>query len=528
MKRILAALVTLVMMAVLLPAGAETAETASRTIRLVIMTDLHYASLYNPDEPGDALYNASQSEVRLMHENDMILDAALREAAGLNPDALLISGDMSSNGELGGIETLARKLRNLKSQDGFRNTGIYVVNGNHDLNNSYAADFTSGDVKAAGRIQPEDFRRTFSNGLGYGENDHWAGGSRSDYKPAEDDPYAMRHHGSLSYAADIADGVTLIVLDTAIYRSENGDPDHYYNEAQQTSGYVSDDLLQWAVNQANAARDRNNLVLVMAHHALIPHYSTSEEKAAWFMDNVRIPNWEDVTNTLADAGAVAVLTGHSHVNDISVHVTPNNNVFYDIETASISAYPCSWRSLEIRIDGEGDRKSYSFSVQTHDVQEEDLKGNTGTWYYKDASGNKQTFDGFYKRSLGKYAYDRTGMTLPFLSPGIDYNIKSILYDIFHAEGGLAAYIKKKLELKDGETAGSWAQETMRAMIDRLDGLDKDITVQGLSLHLKMKKTGGTPLQPQFDVTLASSDTVQTAVMTVDLRMIQTAVDNLIA
>ena len=44
----------------------------------------------------------------------------------------------------------------------------------------------------------------------------------------------------------------------------------------------------------------------MAHHALIPHYSTSEEKAAWFMDNVRIPNWEHVTNTLADAGAVAV------------------------------------------------------------------------------------------------------------------------------------------------------------------------------------------------------------------------------
>ena len=149
MKRILAALLTLVMMTALLPAGAGAAQNASRTVRLAIMTDLHFAALYNHDEPGDALYNASQSELRLMHENDMLLDAALREAGRLNPDALLLSGDMTSNGELGGAEALARKLRNLKTQEGFRNTGIYVVDGNHDMNNSYAADFTSGSAKAA-------------------------------------------------------------------------------------------------------------------------------------------------------------------------------------------------------------------------------------------------------------------------------------------------------------------------------------------------------------------------------------------
>ena len=99
MKRILAALLTLVMMTALLPAGAGAAQNASRTVRLAVY----------------ALYNASQSELRLMHENDMLLDAALREAGRLNPDALLLSGDMTSNGELGGAEALARKLRNLKS-----------------------------------------------------------------------------------------------------------------------------------------------------------------------------------------------------------------------------------------------------------------------------------------------------------------------------------------------------------------------------------------------------------------------------
>ena len=154
------------------------------------MTDTHYAALYDPAKPDDALYAASQSEVRLMQENDVILDAALREIGALNPDALLIAGDPTSNGELGGAQALAGKLRDAKTLDGFRNTGIYVINGNHDMNNSYAADFTStsGKVEAAKRIQTEDFRNTFSDDLGYGENDHWAGGSRSDYKPSEDAP----------------------------------------------------------------------------------------------------------------------------------------------------------------------------------------------------------------------------------------------------------------------------------------------------------------------------------------------------
>ncbi len=66
MKRILAALVTLVMIASLLPAGMAVAATASRTVRIALMTDTHYTALYNHDDPGDALYAASQSEVRLM------------------------------------------------------------------------------------------------------------------------------------------------------------------------------------------------------------------------------------------------------------------------------------------------------------------------------------------------------------------------------------------------------------------------------------------------------------------------------
>ncbi len=121
-----------------------------------------------------------------------------------------------------------------------------------------------------------------------------------------------------------------------------------YNNAQKTAGYVSDDLLAWAANQAKEAKAKGNLVLAMSHHGLLPHYDTDlEDQAAWYMDSFRVPNWEKVADTLADAGVSAVLTGHTHANDIATHVSKNNNVLYDVETAALCAYPCLWREFDI-------------------------------------------------------------------------------------------------------------------------------------------------------------------------------------
>lgn len=61
-------------------------------------------------------------------------------------------------------------------------------------------DFTGDKSKPADRVQPSDFKEVFS-GLGYGDDDHWAGGSHSVYVPVSDDPSAVANHGGLSYAA---------------------------------------------------------------------------------------------------------------------------------------------------------------------------------------------------------------------------------------------------------------------------------------------------------------------------------------
>ena len=42
-----------------------------------------------------------------------------------------------------------------------------MVNGNHDINNSYSVDFSKEEYWNADRVQPEDFKKLY-DGLGYG------------------------------------------------------------------------------------------------------------------------------------------------------------------------------------------------------------------------------------------------------------------------------------------------------------------------------------------------------------------------
>ena len=263
------------------PAGTEggSSDPSVRKTRIAVLSDIHYVSDQLSETGKMNVAIVGQTEGRLTTEIGMILDAALKDAAAAQPDALLVCGDLVSNGELSGARTLAEKLKDAKNMDGLKDAGIYVVNGNHDINNSYAADFTDENIKNGKRVQPGEFTEVFS-GLGYGADDHCEGGSHSVYTPSGDNPYEVANHGGLSYRSDIADGITLIVLDTAIYRTDTEESTRY-GEAQQTAGYVSDDLLQWAAEQAKDASAAGNLVLVMSHHGLIPHYDTAlEEEAA--------------------------------------------------------------------------------------------------------------------------------------------------------------------------------------------------------------------------------------------------------
>ena len=511
-------------------ANAGTSGSATRKTRIAILSDIHYISDQLLSEAGKKNVAAvGQIEGRLTTEIGMILDAALKDAAAAQPDALLVCGDLVSNGELSGARTLADKLKSAKGMEGLKSAGIYVVNGNHDINNSYASDFTGETIENGKRVQPEEFTEVFS-GLGYGADDHCEGGSHSVYTPSGDNPDEVTNHGGLSYRSDIADGITLIVLDTAIYRTDENETTRY-GEAQQTAGYVSDDLLQWAAEQARDASAAGNLVLVMSHHGLIPHYDTDlEEEASWYYDSFRVPNWKKVADTLADAGVTAVLTGHTHANDIAKHVSENNNVLYDIETAALCAYPCAWRTIDIETSGEGKEKSCTISVNTSDIGVEPGEATQSWTFSLSGEESAKTYNEDYNGDLQKYAYDKTGINGDFLKNAAEYMIKDTLYSIVNQEGGIEGYIRKALNVEEGKTVGQWARETLLKELDsRLSDLKITTTVPLLGpVDLQMKKKETELADASFDINLNANGNQENGNMALDLAYLPTAISNLLS
>lgn len=386
----------------------------------------------------------------MFEEIDTILEVALKQVNGWKPDVLLACGDMLSNGELLGAQALSEKLKNAK-KDGLAGTGFYVVNGNHDINNSYAEDFTKDNYWDTPRVLPYGFKSFFS-GLGYGDTDSYDGNaSRHEFYQ----PSAGEHAGGLSYVTEIAEGITLIVLDTGIYSL---DPTQRYNESQKTGGKVSDGLLSWAVEKAQAAKAKGNLVLAMSHHALIPHYTeeVTDKNINWAMGMFIVDGWKETANALADAGVSAILTGHIHSNDISYYVSDNGNVIYDIQTAALAAYPVAWRMLTIGISGTGTNKSYSFSIDTKFLNEDfgDYAEKTAKWQVNAGTLENprfQTFKEHYKGSMQDYSRDKAGGYHEVtIKPGTDYMLRNYLYDAVGANGTLEDFVLK-LFVESGTT-----------------------------------------------------------------------------
>ncbi len=415
--------------------------TQEKQVKIAIFSDIHYVIDQQRSGAGEAaMHYSALTESRMEQEISTILDVALEQAAEENPDVLLACGDLLSNGEYAGAKSLAEKFNAAKGDmEGLKQIGIYVVNGNHDINNSYSSDFTKDEYWNAERVQPKDFKEIF-DGLGYGDADSY------DQNPARRRTYTPEGElaGGLSYVTEIAEGITLIVLDTGIY---SGDTEEHYNAAQQTPGRISDGLLAWAVKEAQTAKSKGNLVLAMCHHGVIPHYSeeVNPEDVDWFMSSFIIADWESRARALADAGVTAVLTGHTHASDIAKYVTPDGNVLYDIETAALCAYPTAWRILTITIDGTGQDKTYGFSVDTHFI-DKDFAGKeekTADWKIMYGENEGKTFAD-YEGSMQEYGKEKSRYHQDTLRPMIDYMLRGYLYDFLKSNGSLENYLVQLL------------------------------------------------------------------------------------
>ena len=166
-KRVLSVIITVAMVLGLVPLSTIAVSAASDELKFGIMSDVHYyPQEYMADTAAFEAFAKGGNKQYINEEG--ILDsafAAFKKAAedkGLK--YVIIPGDLTRNGEYEGHKAFAKRLEEFEKETGIE---VFVINGNHDINNYNASSFENGESAVSVRSTlPEEFREIYAN-LGY-------------------------------------------------------------------------------------------------------------------------------------------------------------------------------------------------------------------------------------------------------------------------------------------------------------------------------------------------------------------------
>ncbi len=283
-------------------------------VKMLVFSDPHY---FDPSlgTSGAAFEAYLASDRKLIAESDAIIRAMVAEVVAVNPEVVLISGDLTKDGEMLSHQTMAAYLAQMKA-GGSR---VFVVPGNHDIENGGASSYAGDVATPVPAISAGDFADIYKD---FGFSDAIA-----------------RDSNSLSYVVELVPGLWLLALDSCIYGDTRG--------PMQSSGRFLDGTMAWIQAQLDEAKKRGVRVMAMMHHGVLEHFAG---QALIFPEFV-VNNRDAVGNLLSNGGVGVVFTGHFHANDIT-RGTPSaaTKSIYDVETGSAVTYPCPYRIVDVSDD----------------------------------------------------------------------------------------------------------------------------------------------------------------------------------
>lgn len=289
-------------------------------IEFAVFSDAHYydSSL---GTTGSAFEEYLMQDRKLLRESEAILQATLQSILDRpqKPQFVLIPGDLTKDGERSSHEEAAAYIRQLED-NGIQ---VYVVPGNHDINNPDAYRYVGDSVEPVETVSPEQFAQVYAD-FGYDEALH-------------------RDPASLSYVAEPADGLWVFALDSCIYENNMN------LETPVTAGRLSKRTLNWVFEMLSKAKAKGKKRIGMMHHGLVEHYVGQ----SIFFSEYLVQDWQTLSWILARAGMQAVFTGHYHAQD-AVQKTWDENgrtmTLFDVQTGSLVTFPNPYRIVTLSQD----------------------------------------------------------------------------------------------------------------------------------------------------------------------------------
>ncbi len=275
--------------------------------KMVVLSDPHVMAPELLVNMGTAWTTYLDGQRKLVDYSKRLFDDMIvRIKRDLRPGLVLISGDLTKDGEQVSHEYVTSKL------DELRAIGIktLVIPGNHDRGSNSDAVYYDGESTTAATVATNEWFATQYANYGYGVS-------------------SEREGTTLTYACEPITGLVVIGIDSG------------------TDGNVSETTLDWVVEKATAARASGKKVIAMMHHPLMPHFAGVDN----FVSTAVVGSYETVRNTLADAGIRVVFTGHFHTSDIAKDWNADKTrEIYDVNTGSLISYPCDYREVTLSAD----------------------------------------------------------------------------------------------------------------------------------------------------------------------------------
>lgn len=272
--------------------------------KLVVLSDPHVMAPELLVSEGKAWTNYLKGQRKMIDYSARLFDEMVsRIKNDLHPDLVLITGDLTKDGEQLSHAYVKTKLDELRSEG----IQVLVVPGNHDHDGNRNAVSYDGAGTAAVEVATNDWFAAQYADYGYG-------------------PSSEREASTLTYACEPIDGLVVIGIDSG------------------RNGELSSTTLDWVCDKASKASSEGKRVIAMMHHPLIPHVTHAETLVRTYV----IKDFDTIRQALIEAGIKVIFTGHFHTSDIAKDFNDSlTREIYDVNTGSLISYPCDYREVTL-------------------------------------------------------------------------------------------------------------------------------------------------------------------------------------
>ena len=287
-------------LAVLFLAGilfaAGCAEENDEELTVYVATDLHYLApeLYDDGEVFQRLLKSNDG--KLIERGTEILDAFVKEVKENHPDIVLLTGDLTFNGEMVSLRELKTVLEGLQKEG----ITVLVLPGNHDIRYPYACSYLGDQLVHVENISEKQFR-------------------------AEMEEFGLRQAvsvdpASFSYVYAASSEFWIIALDA---------------NTEDAPGALKEETLAWLEARLKEAKKKGIRVITCSHQNVLP-------QSPGMSYGFAMHNHDETSSLLEEYGVTLNLSGHVHFQHEAVQGS-----LKDIATESISVWPLRYGVLHV-------------------------------------------------------------------------------------------------------------------------------------------------------------------------------------